>query len=372
LTGLFVVVIVAGVAGVGPAATTPGSAQQAGTTTVAASQPVVPTLQEAPESDATVTRVRVFANGTAEWSVTIRFQLDTNESEQEFAAFQQEFETNRSQFLDRFRGRMTGVVNEAGTELDREMSAANFDTEIGIDNITRPQGFVTYRLHWRGFAAPDGNALVVGDAFQTGFFIQAGNTLIIESPDGYEPTEIAPEPDDSGTTVVQWDGPESFGTERPQVRVVPVNDTDGHSQTNDTAGNGTNVSSNDSSESSGVGMMPVFAGATGVVVLAGAGAFYVRRRRQPTATDHETAANGSGEGDDSLALGELATEEDKVIALLEAEGGRIRQSEIADRLDWSASKTSRVLSDMTDSGTVEKLRIGRENVIDLADEDGEP
>ena len=363
--GLLVVLLAsAGIAVAAPAAAADtGGERQAGATTVAAQQPIVPTLQEAPESDATVTRVRVFANGTAEWSVTIRFQLDTNESEQEFAAFRQEFEANRSQFLDRFRERMTGVVNGAGTALDREMSAANFDTEIGVDNITRPQGFVSYRLHWRGFAAPDGNALVVGDAFQTGFFIQAANTLIIESPNGYEPTDIAPAPDDSGTSAVQWDGPESFGTERPQVRFVPVNGS----------GNGTDTPGDGSSGSRGLGMMPLFAGATGVVVLAGAGAFYVRRRRRPAATDHETVANGSGEGDtdDSPALGELATEEDKVIALLESEGGRIRQSEIADRLDWSASKTSRVLSDMTDSGAVEKLRIGRENVIDLADEDGD-
>jgi len=49
----------------------------------------------------------------------------------------------------------------------------------------------------------------------------------------------------------------------------------------------------------------------------------------------------------------------------------MHQAEIADRLDWSSSKTSRVTSEMADAGDIEKLRIGRENVIDLAeDEDG--
>ncbi|PSP15116.1 hypothetical protein BRC62_08215 [Halobacteriales archaeon QH_10_67_13] len=69
--------------------------------------------------------------------------------------------------------------------------------------------------------------------------------------------------------------------------------------------------------------------------------------------------------------GELATDEDRIVALLEREDGRTRQVAIADRVDWSDSKTSRVLSDMAEQGTVEKLRIGQENVIDLRDsEDG--
>ncbi|WP_394357381.1 helix-turn-helix transcriptional regulator [Halorubrum alkaliphilum] len=46
---------------------------------------------------------------------------------------------------------------------------------------------------------------------------------------------------------------------------------------------------------------------------------------------------------------------------------RMRQSAIVEELDWSKSKTSRVLSRMADEGDVEKLRIGRENVIDLAE-----
>jgi Uncharacterized membrane-associated protein/domain len=59
------------------------------------------------------------------------------------------------------------------------------------------------------------------------------------------------------------------------------------------------------------------------------------------------------------------TDEDRVVTILKTEGGRLRQTAIAERLGWSDSKTSRVLSDMVETGTVEKLRIGRENVIDL-------
>jgi hypothetical protein len=67
-------------------------------------------------------------------------------------------------------------------------------------------------------------------------------------------------------------------------------------------------------------------------------------------------------------LGDLRpplTDEERVERLLARERGRMRQSALADELDWSASKTSRVLSAMADDGRVEKLRVGRENVVDL-------
>jgi uncharacterized membrane protein len=65
---------------------------------------------------------------------------------------------------------------------------------------------------------------------------------------------------------------------------------------------------------------------------------------------------------------DLATDEDRVVAALADADGRMRQSDLAEQLDWSASKTSRVLSDMAEDGQIEKLRIGRENVIDLLEE----
>jgi len=66
---------------------------------------------------------------------------------------------------------------------------------------------------------------------------------------------------------------------------------------------------------------------------------------------------------------DLLTDEDRVRRALEESGGRMKQSAIVDEFGWSKSKTSRVLSRMADDGEVEKLRIGRENVIDLVDED---
>jgi hypothetical protein len=320
-------------------------------------------MQQAPERDATVTRIQVAENGSARWSVTIRMQLDSDEAEADFDAFREEFQTNRSTYVDRFRTRMTRVVGNASTEAEREMSATGFEGELGIEEGPTRWGYVTYRFNWDGFAPVDDGVVSIGDVL-SGYFIQENGILVIEHPPDYDPANIDPEPDSNASDEIQWDGPRDFAEQRPRVDLFPPGQSPPQ--------NGTNSSSS-SGDDSGL-LMPLFAGATGVAVLAGAGVFYVRwRRRQP-----EGVAAGDGghqvaedESDDPLELGDLATEEDKVIALLESEDGRIKQSEIADRLDWSPSKTSRVLSDMAEEGSVKKLRIGRENVIDLAADGGE-
>lgn len=61
----------------------------------------------------------------------------------------------------------------------------------------------------------------------------------------------------------------------------------------------------------------------------------------------------------------VLTDEERVVDLLESNGGRIHQTRIVERTDWSKSKVSMLLSRMEDDGTIHKLRVGRENVISL-------
>ncbi len=70
----------------------------------------------------------------------------------------------------------------------------------------------------------------------------------------------------------------------------------------------------------------------------------------------------------------LLSDEGKVVRLLVANHGRIRQHRIADETGWSKSKVSRICSQMHADGTIEKRSVGRENVIVFADRpaDDEP
>lgn len=71
----------------------------------------------------------------------------------------------------------------------------------------------------------------------------------------------------------------------------------------------------------------------------------------------------------SDVLSESLSDEDRVLRMLAANDGRLRQQVIVERTDWSKSKVSRLLSKMNDRGTIEKISVGRENVITFPSDD---
>ncbi|WP_331233188.1 helix-turn-helix transcriptional regulator [Natronorarus salvus] len=59
----------------------------------------------------------------------------------------------------------------------------------------------------------------------------------------------------------------------------------------------------------------------------------------------------------------LTTNEGEVLEVLSEHGGVMRQGRIVEETGWSASKVSYTLTSLAEGGRIEKLRIGRENVI---------
>jgi uncharacterized membrane protein len=55
--------------------------------------------------------------------------------------------------------------------------------------------------------------------------------------------------------------------------------------------------------------------------------------------------------------------------LLERNGGRMKQANIVPETGWSNAKVSQLLSAMDEADRIDKLRIGRENLISLPGED---
>jgi uncharacterized membrane protein len=65
----------------------------------------------------------------------------------------------------------------------------------------------------------------------------------------------------------------------------------------------------------------------------------------------------------------LDEDEARVLAMLDSNNGQLRQSAVVEGTDWSKSKVSLVLSEMSDRGLVTKLPVGRQNVIFRAGEE---
>ena len=301
--------------------------------------PALVTLQNAPETDNTITRIVVHANGSATWTLQDRFRENT------------------SRYLGNFREGITGIVGTARQVTGREMEAGSFAASTSIQTIPRRWGVVTFAFRWDGFAPTERERLVVGDVFEGGLFIAEGDSLEVRAPAGYRIASSDPAPDESTASVATWEGREDFADRRPRVVLEPAGGV---------AGTGWLPS-------------PVLLGGAAVIalgVLATLG--YRRYARQryadapsETAGATETAATASGDTstnasapDDDVPM----ADEDHVLAALEEHGGRMRQQAVGEALDWSRSKTSRVLGRMAEAGQVKKLQLGRENVIALPGE----
>ncbi|TKX85545.1 hypothetical protein EXE43_13010 [Halorubrum sp. SS5] len=347
---------------------------------VAAQSVAAPQVGDQPDPDNTITRIDLAADGSATWEITFRTRLENDTETAEYERFQERFRSNTSRYLGPFAERMRGVVAAANDSSPRAMRATDFAAETAIQEVPRRWGIVRFRFAWTGFAAVEDDAVVAGDVFGGGFFISEDDTLAVAAPDGYVVESASPAPDETAEGVVEWRGREDFDDGRPRVRAVP------------TAGSGA-TGGDDGPETGDDGGSAVPAVALGLgsvlLVAALAAAAYGIRTGRVSLAPAPGAAGASGNADapaaatdesgavsveddaDPAADAALLTDEDRVRSLLRERGGRMKQSAIVDELDWSKSKASRVLSGMAEDGDVEKLRIGRENVIDLVEDDGE-
>ncbi|WP_185715574.1 helix-turn-helix transcriptional regulator [Halocatena pleomorpha] len=101
----------------------------------------------------------------------------------------------------------------------------------------------------------------------------------------------------------------------------------------------------------------------------------------PSTNEHENGTEQDGapvvELSDGSDIGsaanqidlELLSDEERVERLLQNNGGRMRQATIVTETDWSDAKVSQLLSAMDENDRIEKLRIGRENLISLPNHD---
>jgi hypothetical protein len=87
----------------------------------------------------------------------------------------------------------------------------------------------------------------------------------------------------------------------------------------------------------------------------------------PDAADADDGTPGDG-GDESAVDLSLLSDEERVERLLERNDGRMKQATIVDEMGWSDAKVSQLLSAMAEDGRIDKLRLGRENLISLPDD----
>ena len=335
------------------------------------------------EPDDVSLEVAVGPDGDAEWTVEYRIRLGTDEEERAFEQLRADVENDTEAYTSRFRDRMASTAATAESTTGRNMTVSNATVTAERRELPQAYGVLTYRFEWTNFAAVDGERLRVGDAVD-GLFLDDSSSLIVSWPEGYRLAETTPDPSEARERSVVWTGPVDFSAGQPRISVAPAGPLSAFP-----AG----------------GLLALFA-----VLLAAGGALVYRRRDDETGEiagvsaveaegepDGEAAgaaaesastpgadasdaadADGDDEGDAPGDVvsdpdeappvdGDLLSNEEQVLRLVEANGGRMKQKRVAEELEWTAAKTSQVVTGLRDDDDLDGFRLGRENVLSLPD-----
>jgi hypothetical protein len=340
--------------------------------------PVVETIDGVQESfDRNEVRLTVYENQSARWTFHYERTLSNETERQNFEAFASEFNTNETQLYTGFRRDSTTLVADGANLTGREMEATSFSRHATVtSNLGNTIGIVEMSFTWTEFGVSDGEQIVAGDVFEGGLYLGQQQSLVVSPGPNLQFESVAPEGTQSnssslaGSDSVTWQGEREFTDNRPQVVFVPA--TSGAGGVGGQTADGSNSDGTDeTTPQSATRWLP---GIVGVLVVgAVAVAWYLRNQStvdSRVAADQESGTSGdvadtAAASQPAVSDEELLTDEDRVLRMLDANGGRMKQVNIVDETGWSKSKVSMLLSDMEEEGLISKLRVGRENVISL-------
>lgn len=289
-------------------------------------------FQIAPSGDRTVTRVQLDEDGAARLSIVTSVDLPNESDRAAFEELQTAIEAPNSSYRTRFRDAVESLVDRANRSTDRRMAATDVAVTTRIEPLPVRRGIVEYSFTWTGFATSDGDRLRVADAI-SGYVLGESEALEITVPEGYAVDAVAPEPDVRRNDSVRWEGPLTFAEDRPRLAAVP--------------GTGAGAGGGDAGE--GASLLPWLA--LGVVAVLAVGGLVLYRRRSADDVAPEM------------------TDGERVVAMMEDAGGQMKQKRLTEETSWSPAKVSQVTSDLEEAGEIEKLRMGRENILRFPDEE---
>ena len=315
-----------------------------------------------PDRPVLVYDVSLAGDGSAEWNVSIFFPTENETEEVAYRRVAAEFEDDDGDdYLP--IAPFEASADDASEALNRSMSIHGVERTTSESDAV---GILSLTFTWSGFAHVDDPYLSVGDVFSATqepwlTSLNEDEYLLIHPPDGYQV-------EDSGMKLANrtmWEaGPADLTESSLQGRYI---------QESATANGGSPLSMAVlGGLGAGMALLLLF---LGTAYQRGWRPFDVREGSDTAALDEEPTDTAEGVSDEKPEEDgpdlSLLSDEERVLQLIEAEGGRMKQATIVEETDWSNAKVSQLLSTMAENGSVEKLRLGRENLISLPDEDGQ-
>ncbi|EMA62406.1 hypothetical protein C468_11412 [Halorubrum kocurii JCM 14978] len=369
-----------------------GAPSPSTTSSLDALDPSVGEQIDEPIDPTTATRIRIepTPDRDARWTVSVRYALSDDVDRAAFDATGDRF---RDGEIGPDAALFEGFAREASRNVDRTMRIEDVDREVVVHDDsssfevagdeTTAVGELRLTFVWTAFLEADGENLLLGDALTTPdggtwlLSLEEGQTIEVATPDGYTVTGTSGATDRLSDNAVIIEGPRTFEEdERVTVVYAPAGTAPPWTMITAAivvaavliAGSVVGYRRRDGGPAAGESANG--GGDGGEHAIPGHGDAAAGRSGDPAPASGGPEAGGDAAGEEEEDLS-LLSDEERVERLLEDNGGRMRQADIVAETGWSDAKVSQLLSAMAESGRVEKLRLGRENLISIPDEEGE-
>lgn len=246
--------------------------------------------------------------------------------------------------LTDFQQKVASLIDAATNQTKRAMSLDPNSLVISTSSSSNESKIVEYMFTWLNFSVIQNTIVTFGDVFSvSNFFNQlyGDGALVISYPSTYTIKSVAPAPDVSNNSsqTLEWLGTQFFVNGSPHIELTAFSPP--------TTSNGNNWE------------LPVLIGvASAAVATALAGGFMLRRRKRKTVEAAEMH---------KLAESFIESEEQKIVNIIQSNGGTMLQSAVTEQSRFSKAKASQLLSALEKKGIVRRYKKGRDKIVTLAE-----
>jgi uncharacterized membrane protein len=255
-----------------------------------------------------------------------------------------------------FQERIASLINATANLTGREMWLDADSLELSTFISTNQSKTVEYQFAWHNFGIIQPGQITFGDVFQLdNFFDQlyGDGGLRINYPPNFSVLSVFPTPDlsDNSSRTLEWLGTQFFVSETPIITVASVSNTPSPSPT---------ASPNQPAANNDWQLYAIVGAVAAVTTAALIAVFYRARRKKNKANETtQTTILKDASGTES--------EEQKIIKIIQANGGSTYQSAITEQTRFSKAKTSQLLTALEQKSVVTRYKKGRDKIVTLSD-----
>jgi uncharacterized membrane protein len=299
------------------------------TIAIVATLTLLPTISRVQAQSFVQYRVQLSSDGSAAWTITQASDL-----------------TGTIDTWVEFQQRVANLINSARTLTQREMSLDN--NTLQLSTVWETQSHTTkYQFTWFNFSMNQSAKLVIGDVFQVSDFFDLlyGNGEIeIGFPITYRVESVSPQPngDQTNPQTLDWLGTQFFVNGNPSVTLagVPTPTPTPDQESNNAA-------------------WQIYVIVISIVGLTAASLIGLYDRRRKIKASEQVRPK--------FAPPSMESDEEKIVKIVQANGGSEYQSAINEKLRFSKAKTSQLLTGLEKKGIVTRYKKGRDKIVSLTE-----